>query len=96
MGCGKPRQVHSVVRTWINDKQNDGVIRRTNNQAPTLGPTHEHKHVCTIFKGVCIRNEAYSYTCRRYAKKPTIGDKIKLLGFQKVGPKNRQPKVTWL
>jgi len=29
-------------------------------------------------------------------KKPTIGDKTKPLGSQKVGSKSRQPKVTWL
>jgi hypothetical protein len=28
-------------------------------------------------------------------KKPIIGDKIKPLGFQNVGPKNGQPRVTW-
>jgi hypothetical protein len=29
-------------------------------------------------------------------KKPTTGDKIELLGSQKVGPESKQPRVTWL
>ncbi len=29
------------------------------------------------------------------SKKPTIGDKTEPLRFQKVGPKSRQPRVTW-
>jgi hypothetical protein len=29
-------------------------------------------------------------------KKPTIEDKIELLGFQKVGFESKQPWVTWL
>jgi hypothetical protein len=31
IGCGKPRRIHSVVRKWVDNKRNAGVIGRANN-----------------------------------------------------------------
>jgi hypothetical protein len=39
--CGIPRQIRSVLRKWIEDKQNERVLRQTNNQALVVGPTKE-------------------------------------------------------
>jgi hypothetical protein len=38
IGCDKPKQVRIVVRKWVYDKWNVGVVGRINNQAPTPGP----------------------------------------------------------
>jgi hypothetical protein len=68
MGCGKPRRVCSVIRKWVNDKQNASVVRRTNNQTHALRPTHEWKCVCVISKGTSTRRETNSYSCKQSAK----------------------------
>jgi hypothetical protein len=31
VGCGKPKWVHDVVRKWVKDKQNAGVVGQTSN-----------------------------------------------------------------
>jgi hypothetical protein len=67
-GCCKPRQIHNVVRKWVDDKQNVGVVGRINNQAHALGPAHERKHVYTIFEGVFTRSETNTYLCGQFAK----------------------------
>jgi hypothetical protein len=45
VGCGKPKQVHGVVRKWVKDKRNVGVVGQANNQTLALGLTHERKCV---------------------------------------------------
>ncbi len=68
IGCGKPRQVCNVVKKWVNDKQNVGVVGRVNNQEPILGPTHEQRRAQAISKGMSTRGEANSYSCKWSAK----------------------------
>jgi hypothetical protein len=34
-----PKQIHNVVRKWFEDKQNEGVLGQTNNQAFVVGST---------------------------------------------------------
>jgi hypothetical protein len=62
--CGKPKEVHSVIRKWINDKQNASVVGWVNNQAPTLGPTHEWRCAGVISERVSTKREANSYLCK--------------------------------
>jgi len=47
------------------------------------------------FEGTFIRRKTNFYSCRQSTKKLVIGDKIKPLSFQKMGPKNKQLRVTW-
>jgi len=42
--------------------KNENVVGQANNQVPTLGPAHEHKHVHMIFEGAYTINEAKSYS----------------------------------
>jgi hypothetical protein len=45
----------------------------------------------------CLLKARQTFTCVDDSlKKLAIEDKTKPLGFQKVGPKNEQPRVTWL
>jgi hypothetical protein len=60
IGCGKPRQVCNVIRKWVDDKRNLGVIGQINNQASTPRPTHEQRHVCVISEGTFIQSEKKS------------------------------------
>ncbi len=61
MGYGKPKQVCNVVRKWVEDKWNVIVVRWAINQVPTLKPTHEWRHVHTIFKRAFTKNEINFY-----------------------------------
>jgi hypothetical protein len=47
---GKPRKVCSVVKNWVENKQNVGVVGWVNNQVSAPKPAHEWKRVCTISK----------------------------------------------
>jgi hypothetical protein len=69
IGCGKPRWVCSVVRKWVDDKRNVGVVGWTNNQAHALGLAHEQRLACIIFEGVSTRREANSYSYKHSTKK---------------------------
>jgi hypothetical protein len=69
VGCGKPRWVQNVVRKWVIDKRNVGVVGRTNNQVLALGPTHEQRHAHAISKGSSTEREANSYSCKPSTKK---------------------------
>jgi hypothetical protein len=60
----KLRWVHIVVRKWADHKQNVGVVGRANNKAFAPGPTHEWKHVCTIFEGTTTKREVNFYLCK--------------------------------
>jgi hypothetical protein len=40
IGCGKPKRIHSVVKKWVKQKWNAGVVGWTNKQTPTLGLAH--------------------------------------------------------
>jgi hypothetical protein len=64
VGCGEPKRVHSVVKKWVENKWNAGVIGWVNKQAPTLGLAHEWKHACMITKGVSTKSEANFYSCK--------------------------------
>jgi hypothetical protein len=70
------------------------MVGGANNQAHAPGPTHERKHICMIYERTSRKQ---TLTCvSDPPKKPTIGDKTKPLGSQKVGLENKQPRVTWL
>jgi hypothetical protein len=67
--CEKPKRVHSVVRKWIGEKRNVGLVGQVNNQALALGPTHERNCAYMIFEGTFIKNEAIFCSCRQSTKK---------------------------
>jgi hypothetical protein len=64
IGCGKPRRICNVAKKWAENKQNVGMVRWTNNQAPTPRPTHEQKHARMIFEKTSIKHEANSCSCK--------------------------------
>ncbi len=64
------------------------VVRRINNQVPTLGPAHEQRCAHMISKGTSTKSEANSYSCKQSAKKPTTKDKTEPLSSQRVGLEN--------
>jgi len=66
--CGKPKRVHSVVRKWIEDKQNAGVIGRTNNQMFTLQFAHDRRCAHMISKSLSNKSEANFCSWRRSNK----------------------------
>jgi hypothetical protein len=47
----------------VEDKQNEEVLRWTNNQAPASRPTQEWKYAPTTFKRTHIRSEINSCSC---------------------------------
>jgi hypothetical protein len=94
LGCGKPKQVHNVIIKWVKDKRNVGVLGQINNQMPILGLAHEQKHAHMISKGMFTKSKTTFCSCRRFAKKLSIGDKNEPLDFQKVGLESGQPRVT--
>jgi hypothetical protein len=62
--CGIPKWIWNVVRKWAEDKQNEWVLRRTNNQAHVVKPTfEERRHVCTTSKGTSSESKINSYSC---------------------------------
>jgi hypothetical protein len=42
-----------------NDRQKNGVVGQANNQVPTLGPTHEQRHVHTISEHLLKKNQTH-------------------------------------
>ncbi len=69
VGCGKPRWVCSVVRKWVEDKQNVDVVRWANNQAPTFRLAHEQRCAHMISEGSYTKSETNSCSCSQFAKK---------------------------
>jgi hypothetical protein len=55
--CGKPRQVHSVVKKWAEDKWNVNVVGQVNNQVFAPRPTHKWRDVLMVSEGTSIKNE---------------------------------------
>jgi len=45
IGCGKTRWVRNVIRKWVGDKWNVGVVGQANNQVHALGSAHEQRRV---------------------------------------------------
>jgi len=39
------KQIQRAIKRWAKDKQNEGVLEQTNNQALVIRPTHEQKHI---------------------------------------------------
>jgi hypothetical protein len=93
IGCGKPKWIHSVVRKWIENKQNVCVVGWTNNQAHAFGPTHERRCAHMTFEGTSTKSETNFCFCSDPPKKPTIRNKIKSLGSQRVGFESTQTRV---
>jgi hypothetical protein len=53
--------------------------------------------VLTRYLKKCLLEVRQTFACvGNLLKKLAIGDKTKPLGSQRVGPKNGQPRVTWL
>ncbi len=48
--CGIPRWIRNVVKKWAEDKQNEGVLWWTKNQAPIARPTQERRHEGLFFQ----------------------------------------------
>jgi hypothetical protein len=69
IGCNKSRWVCNVVRKWVEDKWNVGVVGWINNQVPTVEPPHDQRHVQVVSKEAFIRNVKNSYSCKRSIKK---------------------------
>jgi hypothetical protein len=62
--CDIMKRIWSVIRKWVEDKQNQRVLTQANNQAPVVGPTHEQNCVRTTSKKTAARSEVNSCLCR--------------------------------
>jgi len=51
IGCEKSRWVCDVVKKWIEDKRNAGVVGWANHQVPMVGHAHDKKCACVASKG---------------------------------------------
>jgi hypothetical protein len=60
---GIPKWIQNVVRKWAENKWNEGVFRRANNQAPVVGPTRERRHVRTTCEGTFVKSEVNICLC---------------------------------
>ncbi len=86
--CCKPRQVCSVVRKWVDDKQNVSVVGQINNQMFAL-KSHMSKDVFSRYPKECLlKTKIIHAHVGHLPKKHVTRDKIQPLGFQKVGRKN--------
>jgi hypothetical protein len=63
VGCGISTWIQSVIRKWTKDKQNERVLRRTNNQALVARPIHEWRCACTTIEGTLIKSEVNFCLC---------------------------------
>jgi hypothetical protein len=70
--CDILRQIQSVVRKWVDDKHNEGVLRQANNQAPVVGPAHEWRRARTKSKKTSITSEINSCSCSWSIKEDCI------------------------
>jgi hypothetical protein len=66
--CGKLKQVRNVMRKWIEDKWNNGVVEWVNNQVLALGLAHERRYARMISKGTSTKSEANFCSCKQFAK----------------------------
>jgi hypothetical protein len=64
-----------------------------NNQAPTIGPTQDQKHVHVGSKEHLLKMWQTPTCVRSSSKKPISENTIIPQDFQREGPKNGQPKV---
>jgi hypothetical protein len=65
IGCGIPKWIRIVVKKWVEDKRNEGVLGQSNNQAPTAGPTQERKRVHVTPKGKFARRGSCSWSIKK-------------------------------
>ncbi len=70
------------------------MVGQANNQVFSLGPAHEQRCAHMIFERMFVRSKQTHARVGNLPKKPTIRDKIKPLGSQRVGPESGQPKLT--
>jgi hypothetical protein len=61
--CGILKWICSVVRKWMEDKRNERVLGRVNNQALDARPTQEWRCAHTTSKGAYVRSEVNSCSC---------------------------------
>jgi hypothetical protein len=74
---------------WVKNKQNVAMRGQVNNQTSTLRPAHEQRHAHMILK--CLLEAKQILICvGDPPKKLATRNKTKLLGSQKMGPKNKQ------
>jgi hypothetical protein len=91
---GKPRQVRSAAKKWIKDKWNANVVLITKclpldlHMIKDLLVWYLKEHLLEVWQTpIHVSNPPKMRTTR---------DKTEPLGSQKVGPKNKQLKVTML
>jgi hypothetical protein len=63
IGCGISKRIRNVVRKWMKDKQNEGVLGWANNQALVARPTQEQRCAHIISKRKFAKSELNSYLC---------------------------------
>jgi hypothetical protein len=91
--CEKPRQVHLIVKKWVEDKWNASVVGRVNYQTHTVKLTQDWKHVHMAFKGTYIKIWQIHVYVNKPSKKWWYECTIRC---SKERPKNRQHKVVKL
>ncbi len=69
------------------------MVGEANSQTHALGLAHEWRHVCMTSEGMFIKRKQTLAHVGNLSKKLIIGSKTKPLNFQRVGPKNGQPRV---
>jgi hypothetical protein len=65
----KLRQVHLIVRKWVEDKWNANVIRQVNYQTHAAKLTQDWKHVHMVFKGAYIKIWQIHFSINKPSKK---------------------------
>ncbi len=80
--CKKLRHVCSVIKKWVNDKRNVGVVGQVNNQVFVLGPAQYPKECLLEAKQIPTH-------VGDLLKKLAIRNKTKPLDFKRVGLENR-------
>jgi hypothetical protein len=51
------KTIQNVVRKWAENKQNERVLGRANNQAPTVGLAQEQRHVHMTFERTSTKSK---------------------------------------
>jgi hypothetical protein len=92
---GKLRWVCSVVKKWVDDKQNVGVVGWANNQVLTFGLAYEWDVLMWYLKECLLEGKQTHVRVNDPPKKPTIRGKIEPLGSQRVGHESGHPGITW-
>ncbi len=70
--CGILKRIRNIVKKWVEDKRNEGVLGRINNQASTIGHAQEWRRVCATPKGTFVRSEGNSCSRNWSIKKDRI------------------------